>query len=159
VRQIGEIVGLAGFADMLLFYYAGVLMDRYGRKYATVPTFFLQGIGVALIVFTTNYWGLLLAAIIASIGNGLSAGTMMTLGSDLAPPHERGEFLGVWRLIGDMGFMAGPLVIGAIANTLVLSSAVWVIAATGWAASGIFAFFVPETLKKKRKISTPSVKE
>lgn len=151
VQQIGEIVGLAGLVDMLLFPVAGWLMDRLGRKYATVPTFLLQGIGVEMIVFVGDYFGLLLAAVIASIGNGLSAGTMMTLGSDLAPPDARGEFLGVWRLVGDMGFMAGPLLIGAIADMLLLGSAVWVIAGTGWAASLIFAFFVPETLKRKRK--------
>ena len=35
------------------------------------------------------------------LGGIIGAGTMLTLGSDLAPRHARGEFLGIWRFIGD----------------------------------------------------------
>ena len=156
IEQIGLIVSLSVAIDFSLFIVAGWLMDRWGRKFAIVPCFAIQALGMALIPITTSFGSLLFAAMLIGIGNGLGAGTMMTLGSDLSPAQSRGEFLGVWRLIGDLGHTGAPLVVGAIADLLVLSSAVWVIAGSGLAAASIFLFFVPETLKRKNPIVAPS---
>jgi len=152
VDQIGLIVSISVAVDFSLFIVAGWLMDRVGRKFAIVPCFGIQAIGMALVPFAASYSALLLAAVLIGIGNGLGSGTMMTLGSDLSPSRTRGEFLGVWRLIGDMGHTGAPLVVGVVADVLVLSSAIWVIAASGMAAASIFLIFVPETLRQK---STP----
>ena len=83
-------------------------------------------------------------------------GSMMTLGADLAPEGERGAFLGVWRLIGDVGSSGGPLVVGAIADLVVLSTAALVMSAAGLLASAIFAFLVPETLSRRVSEVSPS---
>ncbi|MFK7803882.1 MAG: MFS transporter [Anaerolineae bacterium] len=147
-QQIGTILSVSSLIDTVLFPAAGVLMDRFGRKFAIVPSFVLQGIGVFLISISTGYWGLMLAAVFIGFGNGISAGTMMTLGADLSPAESRGGFLGLWRLIGDAGFMTAPLIVGAIADTLTLGAATVVLAFSGGIASAIFMWFVPETLKK-----------
>jgi len=152
VDQIGLIVSISVAVDFSLFVVAGWLMDRVGRKFAIVPCFGIQALGMALVPFATSYSGLLFAAVLIGIGNGLGSGSMMTLGADLSPSRSRGEFLGVWRLIGDMGHTGAPLVVGVVADILVLSSAIWVIAGSGLAAASIFLFFVPETLRQK---STP----
>ncbi|MDE2949475.1 MAG: MFS transporter [Chloroflexota bacterium] len=156
VDQIGLIVSLSVAVDFSLFVVAGWLMDRFGRKFAIVPCFAIQALGMALIPLTSTFGGLLFAALTIGVGNGLGAGSMMTLGSDLSPRQSRGEFLGVWRLIGDLGHTGAPLVVGAIADILALSSAVWVIAGSGLAAASIFLFFVPETLKRKHPVVAPS---
>ena len=149
VDQIGLIVSISVAVDFSLFIVAGWLMDRVGRKFAIVPCFGIQAIGMALVPFATSYSSLLFAAVLIGIGNGLGSGTMMTLGADLSPARTRGEFLGVWRLIGDMGHTGAPLVVGIVADLLVLSSAIWVIAGSGLAAASIFLLFVPETLRQK----------
>lgn len=148
VQTIGLILSLASGLDMLFFYPTGWIMDKVGRKYAIVPSFCIQALGVAVIPLTGDVWGLLGAALLIGFGNGLSAGTMMTLGADLAPPNARSEFLGVWRLIGDSGGSGGPLAVGFISAQLTLGASALVIAGTGWLAAFIFAWFVPETLKK-----------
>lgn len=149
VDQIGLIVSVSVAVDFSLFVVAGWLMDRVGRKFAIVPCFGIQALGMALVPFATNFTSLLLAAVVIGIGNGLGSGTMMTLGADLSPSRSRGEFLGLWRLIGDMGHTGAPLVVGVVADLLVLSSAIWVIAGSGLAAASIFLIFVPETLRRK----------
>ena len=156
VDQIGLIVSISVAVDFSLFLVAGWLMDRMGRKFAIVPCFAIQALGMSLIPFTSSFSTLLLAAVLIGVGNGLGAGSMMTLGSDLSPVESRGEFLGVWRLIGDLGHTGAPLVIGALASFLALSSAIWVIAGSGLAAASIFLFFVPETLKRKDPVILPS---
>ena len=42
------------------------------------------------------------------LGNGISAGVVMTLGADVAPAESRTQFLGGWRLCADLGNAGGP---------------------------------------------------
>jgi MFS family permease len=148
VQAVGWILSVSAFLDMSMFYPAGLMMDRYGRKYATVPSFLTQTVGMSLIPFTGSFFGLLLATSVIGLGNGLGSGSMMTLGADLAPGESIGEFLAIWRLIGDGGDMGSPLVVGGIADLLSLSAATFAISGIGLLAVGTFALLVPETLRK-----------
>jgi MFS family permease len=151
LESVGIIMSLSALIDVALFYPAGVIMDKLGRKYAIVPSFTLQALGLLIIPFADSFSGLLLAAAITGMGNGLSSGTMMTLGSDLAPEDSLGEFLSLWRLIGDSGFTGGPVIVGVIADVLTLAPAAVVMAVIGLASAGLFAFGVPETHPRKKK--------
>ncbi len=147
VQGVGWVMSITSAVDALMFFPAGYIMDRFGRKYAYVSCFLIQGIGMAMIPFTWSFSSLLVATTLIGLGNGLGSGTMMTLGADLAPREAMGEFLGIWRLIGDGGALGGPLLVGSIADALALGPAVFVIATVGIAAAGVLGFFVPETLK------------
>lgn len=150
VRSIGFIVGIGMAAEVALFYPAGWIMDRWGRKYAIVPCFAIQALGMFLVPLTAGLVGLAAAATVIGLGNGLGSGSMMVLGADLAPQETRGEFLGLWRLIGDAGSSGGPLAVGNVANLIALPVAAWVMCAVGLTAAVIFALLVPETLKTRR---------
>jgi len=151
LQAIGWIISISGAIDMSMFYPAGMIMDRFGRKYASVPSFLVQAVAMGLIPFSRSFLGLLLATSLLGLGNGIGSGTMMTLGADLAPRESMGEFLGMWRLIGDSGNTGGPLVVGGVADLLGLSVAPFFIAGVGLLAASTFALFVPETLKGVRR--------
>ena len=151
LKSVGLIMSLAALLDMSLFYPAGMLMDRWGRKFATVPCFLIQGVGMALIPLSTGFGSLLVAALVIGLGNGIGAGTMMTLGADLAPSNARGEFLGIWRFIGDGGHAGGSLAVGSLGDLLGITSAPFVIAGVGVLAAAILGLLVPETLVKPRE--------
>jgi len=152
LEDIGIIISLAAAVDMLLFYPTGVIMDRYGRKFAIVPSFFLQAIGMFVLPFTGSFAGLTIAAVLIGFGNGLGSGVMMTLGADLAPDDSRGEFLGIWRLIGDCGFTGAPLLVGGVADLIGLSMSAWALSGSGLIAACVFLFLVPETLKREKEL-------
>ena len=143
--QIGLIMSVSSLFDVAMFLPAGIVMDRFGRKVAAVPSFAVMAIGVGVIPLATNYAGLLAAAALIGFGNGLGSGTMMTLGADLAPPGATGEFLGLWRLIGDAGMFSGPLVVGAMAAGFGLEGSALVLSAVGIGAALTLAFLVRET--------------
>lgn len=145
LQAVGLIMSVSSLIDFAMFYPAGIVMDRFGRKYAILPCFFLQAVGMAFVPLAAGTLGLLACASVMGLGNGLGSGTMMTLGADLAPQDRLGEFLGVWRLIGDGGTMGAPLAVGAIADLLSLPAAALVMAGVGCCAVGIFALKVPET--------------
>ncbi len=148
VEQVGWIVSLAAAFDVVLFPVAGWVMDRFGRKHAIVPSFALQAVGMALVPLTGGFAGLAAAASLIGLGNGLGAGTRMTVGADLAPKDAVGEFLGAWRLVGDGGAMGGPVLVGALADALGLAFATVAVAAVGAGAALTFAYGVPETVRR-----------
>ena len=147
--EIGLIMGSAAAIDMTLFPVAGYIMDNLGRRYAAIACLSLLSVGLFLVPFTSGFTTLLLVAMLVGVGNGFGSGINMTLGADFAPPNERGEFLGVWRLMGDSGSFAGPLFMGYIANTFVLATALTVTSMLGLIGIFMMLFFVRETLVKE----------
>ena len=143
--QIGLVMTVSALLDVSMFVPAGQLMDRFGRKAAAVPSFGVMAVGVGLIPLTSNYGELIAASALIGLGNGLGSGTMMTLGADLAPPGATGEFLGLWRLVGDAGAVGGPLAVGAVADELGLEGSAVALAGIGFAAALTLAFLVRET--------------
>lgn len=156
VAEVGSIVSVSSAIDMSLFIPAGMIMDRFGRKFAAVPSFAVMSIGMALIPFARDYLGLAIAVSVIGIGNGLSSGTMFTLGADLAPPGATGEFLGLWRLIGDVGSTGGPVVVGGIADAFGLAASALVLAGVGMMSAVTLYLFVRETLEPQPARVAPS---
>lgn len=156
VGDVGLLMGIAAALEMVMFVPAGWLMDNLGRKYSYVPSFAFQAIGMACVPLTGGFAGLLVCASLVGIGNGLSSGGMMTLGSDLAPEDARAEFLGVWRLIGDLGGTAGPAAVGFVADALALPAAALTMAGSGLLATLTFGLLLPETLEREDEAGVSS---
>lgn len=148
-QQVGLIVSVAAAVDVALFPLAGWIMDRFGRKAAIIPSFTIQALGMAWVPFTGDVVSLAAAASLIGLGNGIGSGTIMTVGADLAPEGAMGEFLGAWRLVGDGGAMAGPVLVGTLAQALGLPGATLLVAISGLGAAMAFAFGVPETARRR----------
>ncbi len=133
---------------MCMFPVAGYLMDNRGRRVVAVACLGILSLGLSLVPLTAGFVTLTLAAMTSGLGNGLGSGINMTLGADFAPARERAEFLGVWRLMGDCGSFAGPILMGYVANTFVLASAFLVTAVLGVVGAVIVIVFVHETLHR-----------
>lgn len=127
------VFGLAGAVDMLLFYPAGKVMDHFGRLWVGVPSMLVMGAALAALPLTATVGGLAAVAVVLGLGNGLSSGILMTLGADVAPPGTRVQFLGVWRVMSDVGLAAGPLALTAAAALGSVAGGVWLLAATSGA--------------------------
>lgn len=143
--EVGTVMTVSAVVDMSMFFPAGILMDRFGRKFASVPSFAIMAIGIGMVPFAGDIVGLMIAGVVIGLGNGLGSGSMMTLGADLAPEGATGEFLGIWRLIGDIGMVAGPLVVGVIASELSLRGSAFALSGAGLIASATLYFLVKET--------------
>lgn len=143
--EVGTVMTVAAILDMAMFMPAGFVMDRFGRKFSSVPSFAIMAIGIGLVPLAHNFATLLAVSVVIGFGNGLGSGSMMTLGADLAPEEATGEFLGIWRLIGDIGMVVGPLLVGIFAGVLGLDGSAYALMIAGLAASLVLAFLVKET--------------
>ena len=144
------IFGLSAAIDIFFFYPAGMIMDKYGRGWIAVPSVLLMALAYGLMPFTASIFAFVLTTILLGIGNGISAGLVMTLGADAAPDDKKIEFLGVWRVFADAGHSIGPLLISLVTALSTLGLGILFIASTGLIAAWIFARGLLATTPRQR---------
>jgi len=140
---VSLIYGISAGVDMLLFYPGGVIMDRFGRVYVAVPAMVVLGLGFLLLPLTGAPPGVTAVAALMGLGNGISAGVVMTLGADAAPVADRAQFIGGWRLCNDLGSAGGPLVVSAVSTLAPLAAAAVTMGLLTWAGCAWLVKWVP----------------
>ena len=120
-------------------------MDRKGRLWVAVPSMLLMGLSMLLMPLTHGATTLLMAALLMGFGNGIGSGMVMTLGADYSPAAGRAHFLGVWRLLADIGSTSGPALLSAITALLSLADGIWGNGVIAFAAAGVLWYWVPRT--------------
>ncbi|MFT3862396.1 MFS transporter [Micropruina sp.] len=140
------IFALSSGIDMTLFYVGGSVMDRFGRRWVSVPSMVIMGLCFALLPLAHSTLAVAMFAAALGLGNGISAGVVMTIGSDFSPRLGRPQFLAGWRLTTGIGRAAGPLLITAVAAVAPLGLAAVAIGAIGFAGAGWLWRWLPSTL-------------
>lgn len=133
--------------EMALFFFGGLLMDRMGRIWVVLPSLAIMGAALIGLVWVTSPAGMIAVAVALGIGNGISSGVVMTLGSDASPDEGRTQFLAGWRLMSDTGNSLGPLVISGIALLSSLGVATVSIGLIAWLGAGWLRHTVPRTVR------------
>jgi MFS family permease len=106
----------------------GAWSDRVGRKPLIVGGMLLQGVAIAGIAVSSSFAAWLVAAVLLGIGTALVYPALLAAIADVAPPVWRGSAVGVYRLWRDLGFAAGAILAGVIADTAGMVAAIVVIA-------------------------------
>jgi MFS family permease len=150
--EIGLIYSFSAGIDMCLFYPVGLLVDRRGRKWSALPSLVTFAVALILLPFATGFGSLLAVACLLGFANGLGTGIVMIMGADLSRRSEgRGQFLGVWRLIGDVGMSGAPLLTAAMIGVASLGAASLVAAGLGLIGALVMLTLVPETLERPKR--------
>ncbi|GAB2811655.1 MFS transporter [Actinocorallia aurea] len=119
---------------------SGHLADRVGRRPLIVAGMLVQAIGFVLVLALLDEP--LLAGVLSAVALGLGTAmvypALIASVSDHAHPTWRVNALGTYRFWRDIGYAAGALVAGVLADTLGLNATV-IAAAALTAASGLLA--------------------
>jgi MFS family permease len=137
------IFGISAGVDLALFYPGGAVMDRFGRVWVAVPSMIIMGLGLLLLPLTSTPLTVTLIACLLGLGNGISAGIVLTLGADTSPDVGRAQYLGGWRLGADLGNTLGPLIISAISALASLAVAAVALGGLAWAGAAWLGRMVP----------------
>lgn len=117
------IFAVAAAIDIAFFLPGGWLMDHRGRMVVAIPVVLSVAAGAFLMPLTSSALAVGAVAMLIAAGNGLGSGIVMTIGADLAPATGRAQFLGGWRLCGDLGNTGGPLLVSAVVAVAPLAAA------------------------------------
>jgi len=136
--EIGFVAGIYPAVWGLGQIYTGHWSDRVGRQPLIVAGMLLQA--VALAVLAGSGAEVAIAAIAAALlgaGTALVYPTLIAAISDAVSPVSRPTVVGAYRFWRDMGYVAGGLVAGILADAIDFSAAILIVAALT-AASGVW---------------------
>jgi MFS family permease len=125
---IGGLVAVGYTADLVLFPVSGYVMDRFGRLAAMFPAYGLLAIGLGMLATADTATMAIVAGVLMGIGNGMSSGSLFTIGSDLAPEEGTASFLSGISVLNDTGRIVGPVLVGVTAKAFGLDVAAAVLA-------------------------------
>ena len=118
---------------------AAALSDRVGSKAAIVPSGLVTAAALALIAWTGDSLVFLGAALLLAVGTSIMGPAPAAYAAEAAPDDVRGLAMGLYRSAGDLGFVVGPVLLGAIADATSLAGALAVNAVLVVGATLLFA--------------------
>ena len=113
--MIGLVLTGVAVTSLITMLSGGVLADKYGRKLPFFGSMILGGVSALLIPLAWDVPTLALTMLIFGLSLGLS-GPMAAWAADLSEPKTMGTAMGVYRTIGDAGFILGPMVLTGVAT-------------------------------------------
>ena len=117
----------------------GALSDRIGRKGLIVVGMLVQAGAIAAIAAGSSFVVWMIAAAFLGLGTAMVYPTLLAAIADVAAPAWRGSAVGVYRLWRDLGFVAGAVVAGVLADRFGMAAAIGAVAAIT-ALSGLVVF-------------------
>jgi MFS family permease len=130
VGEVGLVAGLYPAVWGLGQIWAGHWSDSVGRKPLIVAGMLLQAAALALLAASDGAIGIAAGAAVGlGIGTALVYPTLLAAVSDAVAPIARAPAVGVYRFWRDMGYVAGGLAAGVLADAIDFEGAIAVIAA------------------------------
>jgi MFS family permease len=77
-------------------------------------------------ILANDYWGLVIAAVVMGLASGGAGQAPLALATDATQNERRGLSMGVYRLMGDLGSMIGPVALSAVADASDLHMSFWI---------------------------------
>jgi MFS family permease len=107
----------------------GALSDRIGRRPLIVLGMLVQAAALAAVAAGTGLGTWFLALMVLGAGTAMVYPTLIAAVADVAAPSWRASAVGVYRLWRDLGFAAGALLAGFVADRLGIETAILAVAA------------------------------
>lgn len=118
-----EIGGVAAIMSAFTFSWAllqpltGHISDRLGRKRITVIGLASAAASILSFTLTSDFLLMLISALVLGVEAALFYTPIVAMVSDIAPPELEGTLIGSYRFFRDMGYFAGPILLGTIADS------------------------------------------
>ena len=148
--EVGAGLALGSVVGLLVTYPAGAIVDRYGRKSVIVPATMLTGAAMLCFGLAPSYAWFVAACVIWGGASAASGAAPAAYAADSAPAGMNAAAMSSYRLLSDMGYVVGPILLGLIGDLWGLDAPLWIAAAALVLTAALFAKFAPETHKAAR---------
>jgi MFS family permease len=146
--SLGEIAVLAAIYPAVwgvLQIGTGAWSDRIGRKPLIVAGMLVQAAAIGVIALGNDFTAWAAGSVGLGVGTALVYPTLIAAVADVAAPAWRASAIGVYRLWRDLGFAAGAIVAGLVADAAGIPAAIWLVAVLTAASGIVVAFLLSET--------------
>ncbi|MEE8558432.1 MAG: MFS transporter [Myxococcota bacterium] len=138
VASLGGLFTVMAMINLVGIAPAAVVADRFGRKWAIVPSGLIIGVALVLMAGVKTPSVFLMSALLLAVGSSIIGPAPAAYAVDLAPRALRGLAMGLYRSAGDLGFTLGPVLLGLLADN---TSIGWALAANAAIVVGASIFF------------------
>lgn len=149
--QIGLGLAMISLVGLVLAYPSGVMVDKLGRKAVIVPSTLLSGAALVLFAYAPNFPMFVLACATWAAASGIASAAPAAYAADMAPAGMNASAMGMYRMLADFGYVAGPLLLGAAADLWSTEAALIGTAVPVVLAGTLFMLKAPETHRAVRK--------
>lgn len=112
--SISLLIAFGAGLELIFMFLGAYIKDHLGRTTTLATCLTIFGSGFIVMVALPDVRGMIIAAAIMAVGNGLGAGVNMTIGADLSPAIGRARFLGIWAIFSNGGKLGGPALISLV---------------------------------------------
>ena len=116
-KEVGLLFSISGFTVFAMILPAGFIIDKVGRKWATVPSTGIPALAFLFIPFSETFLQLAVLLAFLGIANGLSLGSLATSTYDVVPASARGRLQAARRTMAEIGGVGAPLLGGFLADS------------------------------------------
>ncbi len=150
VQTIGSSMALGLLTGLLGAYPSGMLVDHFGRKAVIVPANMIFCLAVMMFCLAGSYPWFLAACLVWGAASSIGGSAPTAYAADSAPPGMNATTLSTFRMIGDIGYVVGPVSLGLLADWFGAVTAMVAMATVTAMAGLVFGLFAPETYRGRR---------
>jgi MFS transporter, DHA1 family, multidrug resistance protein len=155
--QIGLSLTVVSLANLAMVYFSGLLVDRFGRKTVIVPSTLLTGLSMASFVLAPSFGWLLASCAFWGVAGGISGPAPAAYAADMAPSGMNAVTMSSYRMMADLGYVVGPMLLGWLADVSGNETSLLVTAVMFLVSGMLFALFAPESTRMSAGVVTPAV--
>ena len=149
VAEIGFGMALGSVAGVIAAYPSGVLVDRFGRKAVIVPATLITGLSMLLFMISPSYVWFVVSCVVWGVAASIGGTAPAAYAADSAPPGMNAAAMSAFRMVGDFGYVIGPIFLGFLVDVQGPQTALLVAAVISVLAAYLFLKFAPETYRSK----------
>ena len=146
--EIGFGLALGSVVGLLVTYPAGALTDRYGRKMVIVPMTVLTSLSMLCFALAPAYAWYLLACVVWGGASAAAGAAPAAYAADSAPAGMNAAAMSSYRMLSDVGYVLGPILLGLAGDWSGLTAPFYFAAGGLMLGAALFARFAPETHRR-----------
>lgn len=147
VTAIGFALAVGTVVGLLAAYPGGMLTDHFGRKAVIAPATVISGLSMLMFCFAPSYAWFMAASVAWGVASSIGGAAPSVYAADSAPPGLNATTMSLFRMTGDIGYIAGPLLLGLLSDGFGPATALVAAAGLLVSAGVVFAAFAPETYR------------
>lgn len=146
--EVGGLLALGSLLGLAASYPAGVLADRHGRKPIIVPSALLTAVAFVVYCWAPSMTWFGVACVLWGVAAAVNGAAPAAYAADNAKPGMNAAAMSGYRMLSDIGYVIGPILLGLVVDWQGAEAGLLVAAFLVGGMGLLFARYAPEQWKR-----------